>query len=155
MVGDGNYLMMNNEIVTAIQEGIKCTIILLNNNGFASIGGLSQSIGSQRFGTKYRYRDEETGLLTGDILPVDFAQNARSLGAYVIESHDMESFKSALTEAKTRTETTVITIETNLTKGVPGFAWWEVAIAEVSEIDTVQKAYSEYVEHKKKQRYFL
>ena len=155
MVGDGNYLMMNNEIVTAIQEGIKCTIILLNNNGFASIGGLSQSIGSQRFGTKYRYRDEETGLLTGDILPVDFAQNARSLGAYVIDSHDMESFKSSLAEAKTRTETTVITIETNLTKGVPGYAWWEVAIAEVSEIDTVQKAYSEYVEHKKKQRYYL
>ena len=155
MVGDGNYLMMNNEIVTAIQEGIKCTIILLNNNGFASIGGLSQSIGSQRFGTKYRYRDEETGLLTGDILPVDFAQNARSLGAYVIESHDMESFKSALAEAKTRAETTVITIETSLTKGVPGYAWWEVAIAEVSEIDTVQKAYSEYVEHKKKQRYYL
>jgi 3D-(3,5/4)-trihydroxycyclohexane-1,2-dione acylhydrolase (decyclizing) len=155
MVGDGNYLMMNNEIVTAIQEGIKCTIILLNNNGFASIGGLSQSIGSQRFGTKYRYRDEETGLLTGDILPVDFAMNARSLGAYVIESHDMESFTSALAEAKTRTETTVITIETSLTKGVPGYAWWEVAIAEVSEIDTVQKAYSEYVEHKKKQRYYL
>jgi 3D-(3,5/4)-trihydroxycyclohexane-1,2-dione acylhydrolase (decyclizing) len=94
-------------------------------------------------------------LLTGDILPVDFAMNARSLGAYVIESHDMESFKSALAEAKTRTETTVITIETNLTKGVPGYAWWEVAIAEVSEIDTVQKAYSEYVEHKKKQRYYL
>ena len=155
MVGDGNYLMMNNEIVTAIQEGIKCTIILLNNNGFASIGGLSQSIGSQRFGTKYRYRDEETGLLTGDILPVDFAMNARSLGAYVIESHDMESFKSALAEAKTRIETTVITIETNLTKGVPGYAWWEVAIAEVSEIDTVQKAYSEYVENKTKQRYYL
>jgi 3D-(3,5/4)-trihydroxycyclohexane-1,2-dione acylhydrolase (decyclizing) len=155
MVGDGNYLMMNNEIVTAIQEGIKCTIILLNNNGFASIGGLSQSIGSQRFGTKYRYRDEETGLLTGDILPVDFTQNARSLGAYVIETHDMLSFNTALAEAKTRTETTVITIETSLTKGVPGYAWWEVAIAEVSEIDTVQKAYSEYVEHKRKQRYYL
>ena len=87
MVGDGNYLMMNNEIVTAIQEGIKFTIILLNNNGFGSIGALSQSIGSQRFGTKYRYRDEKTGLLTGDILPVDFAQNARSLGAHVIEAH--------------------------------------------------------------------
>ena len=74
MVGDGNYLMMNNEIVTAIQEGIKFTIILLNNNGFGSIGGLSESIGSQRFGTKYRYRDEKTGLLTGDTLPVDFAR---------------------------------------------------------------------------------
>jgi 3D-(3,5/4)-trihydroxycyclohexane-1,2-dione acylhydrolase (decyclizing) len=155
MVGDGNYLMMNNEIVTAIQEGIKFTIILLNNNGFASIGGLSQSIGSQRFGTKYRYRDEETGLLTGDILPVDFAQNARSLGAHVIEAHDVPSLKTALAEAKAQTITTVIYIETSLTKGVPGYAWWEVAIAEVSEIDTVQKARAEYEEHKKKQRYYL
>lgn len=155
MVGDGNYLMMNNEIVTAIQEGIKFNIILLNNNGFASIGGLSQSIGSQRFGTKYRYRDEETGLLTGDILPVDFAQNARSLGAYVIEAHDIDSLKSALIEAKSQTRTTVITIETSLTKGTPGYAWWEVAIAEVSEIDSVKKARAEYVEYKKKQRYYL
>jgi len=155
MVGDGNYLMMNNEIVTAIQEGIKFNIILLNNNGFASIGGLSQSIGSQRFGTKYRYRDEETGLLTGDILPVDFAQNARSLGAHVIEAHDIDSLKSALVEAKSQTRTTVITIETSLTKGTPGYAWWEVAIAEVSEIDSVKKARAEYVENKKKQRYYL
>ena len=155
MVGDGNYLMMNSEIVTAIQEGIKFNIILLNNNGFASIGGLSQSIGSQRFGTKYRYRDPDTGLLTGDILPVDFAQNARSLGAYVIETHDIESLKAALSEAKTQTRTTVITIETSLAKGVPGYAWWEVAIAEVSESDSVKKARVEYLESKKKQRYYL
>lgn len=155
MVGDGNYLMMNNEIVTAIQEGIKFNIILLNNNGFGSIGALSQSIGSQRFGTKYRYRDEETGLLTGDILPVDFAQNARSLGAHVIEATDIKSLKKALAEAKNQTITTVITIETDLYKGVPGYAWWEVAIAEVAEIDTVKKAYQSYIENKKKQRYFL
>ncbi|MEI6677544.1 MAG: 3D-(3,5/4)-trihydroxycyclohexane-1,2-dione acylhydrolase (decyclizing) [Mariniphaga sp.] len=155
MIGDGNYLMMNSEIVTAIQEGIKFNIILLNNNGFASIGGLSQSIGSQRFGTKYRYRDEETGLLTGDILPVDFAQNARSLGAHVIEAHDIPSLKEALAEAKAQAQTTVITIETSLTKGVPGYAWWEVAIAEVSEMDSVKKARADYVENKKKQKYYL
>lgn len=155
MVGDGNYLMMNTEIVTAIQEGIKFTIILLNNNGFGSIGALSQSIGSQRFGTKYRYRDEETGLLTGEILPVDFAQNARSLGAYVIEAHDINSLKLALAEAKDQTKTTVITIETDLYKGVPGYAWWEVAVAEVAEIDTVKKAYQNYIENKKRQRYYL
>ena len=155
MVGDGNYLMMNTEIVTAIQEGIKFTIILLNNNGFGSIGALSQSIGSQRFGTKYRYRDEETGLLTGEILPVDFAQNARSLGAYVIEAHDINSLKLALAEAKDQTKTSVITIETDLYKGVPGYAWWEVAVAEVAEIDTVKKAYQNYIENKKRQRYYL
>lgn len=155
MIGDGNYLMMNSEIVTSIQEGIKFTVILLNNNGFASIGGLSQSIGSERFGTKYRYRDEETGLMTGEILPVDFAQNARSLGAHVIEAHDIDSLKKALKEAKEQTITTVITIETSLSKGVPGFGWWEVAISEVAEIDTVQKARAAYVEHKKKQKYYL
>ena len=155
MVGDGNYLMMNNEIVTSIQEGIKFIIILLNNNGFGSIGALSQSIGSQRFGTKYRYRNVESGQLSGDILPVNFAQNARSLGAYVIETQDISSLKKALTEAKAQTITTVITIETDLFKGVPGYAWWEVAISEVAEIDTVRKAYENYIENKKKQRYFL
>ncbi len=155
MVGDGNYLMMNNEIITAIQEGIKVTIILLNNNGFGSIGALSESIGSQRFGTKYRYRDQKTGLLTGKNLPVNFAQNARSLGAYVIEAKDIDSLKKALAKAKEQTVTTVITIETDLCKGVPGYAWWEVPVAEVAEIDTVRKAYQDYRESKKRQRYYL
>jgi 3D-(3,5/4)-trihydroxycyclohexane-1,2-dione acylhydrolase (decyclizing) len=155
MVGDGNYLMMNNEIVTAIQEGIKVTIVLLNNNGFGSIGALSESIGSKRFGTKYRYRDQKTGQLTGEILPVNFAQNARSLGANVIEAKDIDSLKKALVKAKESAVTTVITIETDLFKGVPGYAWWEVPVAEVSEIDTVKTAYQNYKESKKKQRYFL
>lgn len=155
MVGDGNYLMMNNEIVTAIQEGIKFNIILLNNNGFGSIGALSQSLGTQRFGTKYRYRDVKTGQLTGDVLPIDFAQNARSLGAHVIKATTIDSLKEALKEAKQQTKTTVITIETDLYKGVPGYAWWEVPVAEVSEIDTVQKAYKEYTEKKQKQKYYL
>ena len=155
MVGDGNYLMMNNEIVTAIQEGIKYTIILLDNSGFGSIGGLSQSIGSQRFGTKYRYRDEKTGMLSGEKLPVNFAENARSLGAYVIEATDIDSLKKALAEAKKQTVTTVITIETDLYKGIPGYAWWEVAVSEVSEIDSVKEAYKVYKEYKKKQKYHL
>jgi 3D-(3,5/4)-trihydroxycyclohexane-1,2-dione acylhydrolase (decyclizing) len=155
MVGDGNYLMMNNEIVTAVQEGIKFIIILLNNNGFGSIGNLSQSVGSQRFGTKYRYRDVKSGQLTGDCLPVDFAQNARSLGAHVIEAHDIPSLRIAIEEAKKQTTVTVITIETDLYKGIPGYAWWEVAVSQVSAIDTVNEAYKEYRENKKKQRYFL
>jgi 3D-(3,5/4)-trihydroxycyclohexane-1,2-dione acylhydrolase (decyclizing) len=155
MVGDGNYLMMNNEIVTAIQEGIKFTIILLNNDGFGSIGGLSESIGSQRFGTKYRFRDETTGQLSGETLPVNFAMNARSLGAHVIEVQDIKTLKEALKEAKNQKVTTVITIETDLYKGIPGYAWWEVAVSEVSEIETVKEAYKSYAESKKKQRYFL
>lgn len=155
MVGDGNYLMMNNEIVTAIQEGIKYNIIILNNSGYGSIGALSQSVGSQRFGTKYRYRDPETGQLTGEEIPVDYAQNARSLGAHVIEATDINSLKEALEEAKKQTKTTVITINTDLYKGISGYAWWDVAVAQVSEVDSVKQAYANYVEAKKKQRYFL
>jgi len=155
MVGDGNYLMMNSEIVTSIQEGVKFNIILLNNGGFQSIGGLSESIGSQRFGTRYRYRDPATGQLTGEQLPVDFARNAASLGAYVIEATDIQSLKAAMKEARQQTRTTVITVNTDLYKCGPDFAWWEVPVAEVSEIDTVQEAYMKYIENKKKQRYYL
>jgi 3D-(3,5/4)-trihydroxycyclohexane-1,2-dione acylhydrolase (decyclizing) len=93
--------------------------------------------------------------MSGEILPVNFALNARSLGAHVIEAHDIASLKNALSEAKAQTVTTVITIETSLSKGVPGYAWWEVAIAEVSGVETVQKARADYEEKKKKQRYYL
>jgi len=155
MVGDGNYLMMNNEIVTAIQEGIKYNIVLLNNNGFGSIGALSQSVGSQRFGTRYQFRDQQTGRLSAGNLPVDYVQNARSLGAHVIGATDIASLKAALAEAKQQTKTTVIVIETDLFKGIPSYAWWEVAVAEVSEMESVQEAYKTYKEKKKKQRYFL
>jgi 3D-(3,5/4)-trihydroxycyclohexane-1,2-dione acylhydrolase (decyclizing) len=155
MVGDGNYLMMNHEIVTSIQEGYKLSIILLNNEGFASIGGLSESLGGQRFGTKYRYRDEETGQISGECLPVDFAENAKSLGAFTIKCTDIASFKEALAEMKKQDKTTVVYIETDLYENVPGYAWWEVGTSEVSKIDTVKEAYKKYVENKKKQRHHV
>lgn len=155
MVGDGNYLMNNHEIITAVQEGIKMIIILLNNNGFKSIGALSESIGSVRFGTKYRFRNNETGQLDGDVLPVNFAANARSLGANVIEAESISSLKKALEEAKKSDMTTVIYIETDLKKGIDNYAWWEVAVAEVSEMDSVKEAYQTYLQNKKKQRYYL
>jgi 3D-(3,5/4)-trihydroxycyclohexane-1,2-dione acylhydrolase (decyclizing) len=155
MVGDGNYLMMNNEIVTAVQEGIKVIIILLNNHGYGSIGALSESVGSKRFGTRYRYRDENTGQLSGEKLPVNFTQNAQSLGANVIEASDIPSLKSALKEAVKQNIASVITIETDLYKGVQGYAWWEVPVSEVSEIDSVREAYNNYQDNKKKQRYYL
>jgi 3D-(3,5/4)-trihydroxycyclohexane-1,2-dione acylhydrolase (decyclizing) len=155
MVGDGNYLMNNHEIITAVQEGVKVTIVLLNNNGFSSIGALSESIGSKRFGTKYRFRNNETGQIDGGILPVDFVKNAESLGANVIGADSIESLNKALAEAKKSEKTTLIYIETDLEKSVEGYAWWEVAVAEVSEMDSVQKAYKDYVENKKNQKYYL
>ncbi len=155
MVGDGNYLMMNHEIITSIQENYKLNIILLNNNGFASIGGLSESLGNARFGTKYRYRNAQSGQIDGNILPVDFAANARSLGAHAIECTDLTSLKAGLKEMKKQKRTTLITIETDLYQQVPGYAWWEVPTAEVSEMKSVEQAYETYVKNKKKQRYYL
>jgi 3D-(3,5/4)-trihydroxycyclohexane-1,2-dione acylhydrolase (decyclizing) len=155
MVGDGNYLMNNHEIITSIQEGIKMTIVLLNNNGFGSIGALSESVGSQRFGTKYRFRNNSTGQIDGDILPVDFVKNAESLGANVIVAENIESLNQALKKAKQSDRTTVIYIETDLEKSVEGYAWWEVAVAEVSEMDSVKEAYKNYLENKKNQKYYL
>ena len=155
MVGDGNYLMNNHEIITAIQEGVKITIILLNNNGFGSIGGLSESLGSKRFGTKYRYRNNETGEIDGNILPVDFIKNAESLGANVIGTDTIESLKNALKMAKESEKTTLIYIETDLVKGIEGYAWWEVPVAEVSEMDSVNEVYKSYSQNKKNQKYYL
>ncbi len=155
MVGDGNYLMLSQEIITSIQEGIKMIILILNNNGFASIGGLSESIGGKRFGTEYRFRDNDTRQLTGDQLPVDFAMNARSLGAHVIECTDIPSLKKALREAKKQKNTTVLTIETDLYENVEGYGWWDVAISEVSTEESVKKAYKEYIKGREKQRYYL
>ncbi|HKJ44013.1 MAG TPA: thiamine pyrophosphate-dependent enzyme, partial [Sunxiuqinia sp.] len=157
ILGDGGYLMMPSEIVTSIQERIKLTIILIDNGGFGSIGGLSKSIGSEGFGTKYSYRNAETGLIEGEALPVDFAKNAESLGAKVFKTTDIASFNQALADAKKEVRTTVIHIKTVAERKMAGYgyAWWDVPIAEVSETESVQTAYENYVKQKKKQRYFL
>lgn len=154
--GDGGYLMNNHEIITSIQEGVRFTILLLNNNGYASIGGLSESIGSERFGTQYRYREDQSGQLSGETLPVDLVKNAESLGAVVIKATDAASLQAALASAKQQQRTTVIYIETHLHRTVKGYnAWWEVPVAEVSTSPTVQKAHEAYKENKKQQRIFL
>jgi 3D-(3,5/4)-trihydroxycyclohexane-1,2-dione acylhydrolase (decyclizing) len=156
MVGDGSYLMMSQEIVTAVQEGIKINIVLIDNHGFASIGGLSESIGSEGFGTRYLARNQATGQLNGERLLVDFAANARSLGAHAIEAKNLQALRLALEEAKTQTRTTVIVVETDREQRVPGYeSWWDVPAAEVSEMESVQAAYAKYVEARKQEQYFL
>lgn len=157
MLGDGGYLMMPSEIITSLQENFKLTVILINNHGFASIGGLSRSIGGEGFGCNYNFRNPETGLLDGERLPVDLAANAESLGAKVFRSKDIPSFKKALAEAKKEKRTTVIYIETVAERKMAGYghAWWDVPIAEVSESESVKEAYENYLEQKKNQRHFL
>jgi 3D-(3,5/4)-trihydroxycyclohexane-1,2-dione acylhydrolase (decyclizing) len=152
MVGDGSYLMMAQELVTSIQEGYKITIVLINNNGFASIGGLSNSLGSKGFGTYYQYRNKKTGQLDGGNLPVDLAANAESLGAAVIRAKNLTEFTQALQEAKKKTVTTVIYIETDREQRVDGYTWWEVPVAQVSTSASVKDSLKKMTDNKKKQR---
>jgi 3D-(3,5/4)-trihydroxycyclohexane-1,2-dione acylhydrolase (decyclizing) len=155
-VGDGTYLMMPSDILTSVQEGIKIIMVVVDNHGFASIGGLSQSLGSGGFGTRFRMRDLQSGQLDGEYLPVDFAANARSLGADAISACTMEEFRKALQDARKATKTTVIVVKTEREVRVPGYdSWWDVAVAETSTMDSVKQARAEYEESLKKERYFL
>lgn len=154
-VGDGTYLMAPSEIVTSLQEGVKIVIVLVNNFGFASIGGLSASLGSGGFGTEYRKRTG-SGALDGAQLQVDYVANAKSFGAHAIHARNLAEFKAGLQEAKTADRTTVIVVETSREVRVPGYdSWWDVAVAEVSKESKVQKARADYELARKKQRYFL
>ncbi len=155
MVGDGSYLMMSQEIVTAIQEKQKITIILLNNDGYSSIGSLSNSVGAEGYGTYYRYRNEETQQLDGGLLPIDYTANAASMGAYVIKAKNVSELKDALKKAKTIDQTTLIYIEVDRKKGVPGFTWWDVPIAQVSTKEAVKKSLEAYKKNKTSQKYYL
>jgi len=159
MVGDGSYLMLSQEIVTSIQERYKITIVLIDNDGYKSIGSLSRSLGSEGFGTRYLFRNQKSEKIAGDetindqTLPIHLADNARSLGAHVIECSDYHSLVDALKEAKTIDKTTVIYTTCDRYQGVEGYGWWEVPIAEVSEMETVNKAQKENLQYKKKQRF--
>ena len=156
MVGDGSYLMMSTEIVTALQEGYKLNIILLNNYGFSSIGGLSQALGSDGFGTDYRARSSDSGQLDGARLEVDFAANAASLGAHVISATTRDDLQRALEESRGEERTTVIVIEVDKEVRVPGYeSWWDVPVAEVSEVESVKRARESYEEAVKRERNFF
>jgi 3D-(3,5/4)-trihydroxycyclohexane-1,2-dione acylhydrolase (decyclizing) len=156
MVGDGSYLMMATELVTAVQEGIKVITVLVQNHGYASIGSLSESLGSQRFGTRYRYRNPETGRLDGDKLPVDLAANAASLGVEVIKTTTAGEFAEAIKAAKAVDHSLVIYVETDPLIGAPDSeSWWDVPVSETSTLESTQQARKTYDEYKATQKLFL
>ena len=156
LVGDGSYLMMAQEIVTAVAEGIKLVIVLIDNHGFSSIGSLSESLGSQRFGTQYRYRNPGSGLLDGDYLPVDLAANAESLGADVLRTHTIDEFRVALAKARDAQRTTVVHIETDPLAPVPSpDSWWDVPVAQTAALDSTRTARRAYEQAKRAQRGYL
>jgi 3D-(3,5/4)-trihydroxycyclohexane-1,2-dione acylhydrolase (decyclizing) len=159
MVGDGSYLMMAQELVTAVQEGIKLVVVLVQNHGYASIGDLSESLGSQRFGTRYRYRSgavEAGGRLDGDVLPTDLATNAESLGADVLRVGTVEELRTALVKARASDRTTVVHVETDPLVAAPDSeSWWDVPVAEVSALESTQAARATYDQAKRSQRTYL
>jgi 3D-(3,5/4)-trihydroxycyclohexane-1,2-dione acylhydrolase (decyclizing) len=155
IVGDGTYQMLPMEIATVVQEGIKVIYVLLQNHGFASIGALSESRGSQRFGTKYKVRSA-SGRLDGEDVPFDLAANAASWGADVLRCNGIAEFRENFAKAVASDRTTVLYIETNLYgPNPPGTAWWDVPVSQVSELESTQKAYGEYVAEKAAQRHYL
>ena len=171
MVGDGSYLMMNSDLITSIQEGYKLTVILMDNTGFRSIGSLSRSLGQDGFGTRYIFPDEVeavhrngesfNGLPTDesgydvDALPVDLATNAESLGCHVIRCESVRDVVQALQDAKSVDRTTVIYVPDDRYLGVPGYSWWDVPVAEVSEMDAVNAAREEWEEMRVTERYYI
>jgi 3D-(3,5/4)-trihydroxycyclohexane-1,2-dione acylhydrolase (decyclizing) len=155
MVGDGSWLMMSSELVTARQEGVKLIVVLIDNGGYGSIGALSTSLGSAGFGTQLRFR-ETNGSLASRLVAVDYAANARSLGLNVIAADTLADLRKALDAAKATAETTVIVTHTDTTLKVGGYeSWWDVPPAEISTIDSVKTARTAYDEAKKKKRWHL
>jgi 3D-(3,5/4)-trihydroxycyclohexane-1,2-dione acylhydrolase (decyclizing) len=156
MVGDGSYLMMPSELVTAVQERVKVIVVLVQNHGFASIGALSEQLGSQRFGTRYRFRSEGSRRLDGDLLPVDLAVNAESLGVDVIRAGNTDDLTVALKTAKAATRSTLIHVETDPFAGSPDSqSWWDVPVSEVSDLESTQSARKAYEQHKAEQRAYV
>jgi 3D-(3,5/4)-trihydroxycyclohexane-1,2-dione acylhydrolase (decyclizing) len=161
MVGDGSYLMMSSEIVTAVQEGIKLIIVLVDNHGFKSIGGLSRSLGTDGFGTQYRFRKNgslglDSDKAPGAVLPIDLVANAASLGAAAVRVAGVDALREALQNAKRATQTSVICIEADRYESVPdNESWWDVPVAEVSTVDAVNAARRDYDKSKQKQQRYL
>jgi len=154
MVGDGSYLMMAQEIATSVQEGHKLTIVVVDNRGFSSIGGLSRACGSGGFGTEYRYRS--SGGLTGDPIEVDYVANAASLGARAERVHTRGELAQALEAARGHDRTSVVVVPTDINARVSGYeSWWDVPIAEVSEVEAVRAARQAYLAAREKERYYL
>lgn len=160
MVGDGSYLMLSSEIVTSVAEGLKLIIVLVDNGGFASIGALSRSLGSDGFGTRYEARSVSGPRLDSDgpidPLPVDLAANAASLGAAVLAAATLAEFRDALAEARTIDRTVVVYVAADRFASVPAYeSWWEVAVAEVSDDQAVTEARRNYQQARNNQRRYL
>ncbi|KFE63900.1 3D-(3,5/4)-trihydroxycyclohexane-1,2-dione acylhydrolase (decyclizing) [Hyalangium minutum] len=151
LLGDGSYLMLSQELLTSIQEGAKITAVLLDNHGYQCIHNLQRGSGSRGFGNEFRARKGPK--LEGEHLPVDFVQNAQSLGAKTFTATTAAELSHALREAKNQPTSCLIYIPLEGSAGLPGTSWWDVPIAEVSSSSSVREKHAAYEEAKKKQRF--
>jgi 3D-(3,5/4)-trihydroxycyclohexane-1,2-dione acylhydrolase (decyclizing) len=143
LIGDGSYLMLPGELATAVEQGVKLTVVLVENHGYSSIGSLSRSIGSQEFGTK-------------DPVERDLGANAESLGAKLLRASTIGDLRGALEQARAESGVVVIHVEVDRYEGVPQYeSWWDVPVAEVSRMETVQAARAEYEEGRSSRRSHL
>ncbi len=141
LVGDGSFLMLNSELVTSLQEGIKMTIVLFDNHGFQCIKNLQMVHGSAGFGNELRYREESTNRLTGNYLPIDYTAYAKSLGAKAYFASDIESLENALATAKKETVTTLIEVKVEPGTMTEWYeTWWRCGVPEVSQNPKVEAA---------------
>jgi 3D-(3,5/4)-trihydroxycyclohexane-1,2-dione acylhydrolase (decyclizing) len=145
MVGDGSYLMMNSEIVTAVGEGIKITIVIVDNHGYQCILGLQRAVGVADFGNELRFRDGRSQQLTGDYIPVDFCKHAGSMGAQAFFAQTADQVRQALAAARSSRGVTVVAVAVDPEKRMPGLGtWWDVPVAEVSSQETIRRVRSDY-----------
>jgi 3D-(3,5/4)-trihydroxycyclohexane-1,2-dione acylhydrolase (decyclizing) len=154
MVGDGSYLMLHTEIVTSLEEGMKLTIVVVDNGGFQCIRNLQMATGSPPYGNELRYRNPATGELDGPYIPIDFAANAASLGAVATRATNEAELRAALERAKGEPRTVVIHVPVQKHATVPGFdSWWDVPVAEVSTVSSVREAYEAYEVQERRERF--
>lgn len=156
MVGDGSYQMLSSELITAVQEGLKITVVLINNWGYGSIGSLSESVGSKGFGTNYKFRNQDSGFLDGEYLPLDFVKNAESYGVEVISPKSYKDIEQAMNTSRNSAKTHVIVIDVDKTQRVPSYhSWWDVPVAETSTMKEVKQSRKDYEELSKKQKNYI
>jgi 3D-(3,5/4)-trihydroxycyclohexane-1,2-dione acylhydrolase (decyclizing) len=152
-IGDGTYLMLNSEIVTAVAEGIRITVVVFDNHGYQCIKDLQESVGVPSFGNELRFRDPVRNRLTGPYVPIDFRAHAEAMGAIGVFASTGAEIRDALAAARTSDRITVIHVPVSPDKRVPGEeGWWDVPPAAVSQSDAVRSARARYDQAVSRQR---
>lgn len=154
MVGDGSFIMLHSELVTAIQEHRKINICLFDNESFGCINNLQNGQGNESLCTELRFRNPETGRHDGKFMNVDFAAIARAYGAVGYSIRTMDELEKAIEESKSIHDTPVLfdikVLPKSMTDGYG--SWWRVGSVEVSERESNREAWNNHLEHVKDAR---